>query len=193
MMKCVSKAMSLAAIIAFVTGCNPFPRIPPPAVHDFGPARAVETSPPSVFSMEVEAPEWLRDRRIRYRLLYANPTQVRFYADDRWLAPPPDLLAQRLGETLETRGYFLNVRLTAFEQIFPTRDRSEVILRFRVIAQRERTGPSVAEQDFAFTRATPSPDATGAVQAFAAVADEAVHAMRDWLSGLPDSSAPVKK
>jgi len=110
-----------------------------------------------------------------------------------WLAPPPDLLAHRLRETVETRGYRLRLHLTAFEQVFLSRDQSEVILRFRAIAETAENGRSIAERDFAFTHATPSPDATGAVAAFAAVVDEAVPAVRDWLSGLSGAWATVKK
>ncbi|MGZ8200191.1 MAG: ABC-type transport auxiliary lipoprotein family protein, partial [Methylosarcina sp.] len=77
--------LSLLFNALFFTGCTLTPQ--QPAVHDFGASHAepynkLVTRP----DISVEAPKWLQDNRIRYRLLYAEPTRVRFYTMDRWIA-----------------------------------------------------------------------------------------------------------
>ncbi len=82
----------------------------------------------------MDAPTWLWDNRIRYRLLYASPTRVGFYALDLWIAPPPELFEQLLISSGKTRNYSLNIRLQDFEQQFDAPDRARVVLRFSVEA-----------------------------------------------------------
>jgi cholesterol transport system auxiliary component len=91
--------------------CSVLPERPaPPGVHDFGPL--VATTPVATHAWSgatVAAPDWLRDAKLRYRLLYRQPTRVQFYALDRWVAPPPDLLAQALSTTAGAAGCPLRI------------------------------------------------------------------------------------
>lgn len=184
-MKIHTSGALLLAVTLAATGCSSFSRRPSPAVHDFGPlqtgAARRETASPTVV---VEAPEWLRDQRIRYRLIYADPTQVRFYADDHWLAPPPALLAQRLLAAGEGQPYRLRVQLTDFEQIFDARDRSRIVLSFHATALTSDNGRMVGERVFTFSRPTPTPDAAGAVTAFATAVNQAAGEVGAWLATL---------
>ncbi len=92
-----SSALSFAMALC-LSACTPFPqRDRPASLHDFGFRWNHNKQGDAPWSkVVVEAPEWLQDERIRYRLLYNEPTRVRFYTRDRWLAPPPSLLTQRL-------------------------------------------------------------------------------------------------
>ncbi|QSA98151.1 ABC-type transport auxiliary lipoprotein family protein [Methylococcus sp. EFPC2] len=149
-----------------------------------------------VTSVAVEAPDWLKDPRIHYRLLYADPTRVRFYADNRWLAPPPDLLAQRLAAAGAGRPYRLRIRLREFEQVFDTPDRARIVLGIVARAESLEHGEFVAERRFDFALSTSSPDAQGAVQAFSTAVDQAAGEIGAWLESLanrpgqPASPAP---
>lgn len=152
--------------------CSVLPERPPqPALHDFG-AGAV-AAPAAWSSVEVDAPDWLQTDRLQYRLLYANPTELRAYALDRWVAPPPALLEQRLKSGRAGTGYRLRVELQAFEQVFDRPGSSHVTMRFRAETP-------TADKTFQLDQPTASPDAAGAVTAFAQLVDRAVAVLRAW-------------
>ncbi|WP_367025660.1 hypothetical protein ABZN20_14200 [Methylococcus sp. ANG] len=159
--------LSLAA-----PACSVLPERPPqPALHDFG---AAPTAAPAPWSaVQVEAPDWLQTDRLQYRLLYANPTELRAYALDRWIAPPPALLAQRLKAERNGSGYRLRVELQVFEQVFDRPGSSRVTIRFRAETP-------TATRTFQLDQPTASPDAAGAVQAFAQTIGRAVAQIRAW-------------
>ncbi|MFZ2407812.1 MAG: hypothetical protein WAW41_21995, partial [Methylobacter sp.] len=75
-------------LVFFSAGCSVTAQ--QPALHDFGLPAPAEIHQDKA-SVSVNAPTWLWDNRIRYRLLFASPSQVRFYGLDRWIAPPPEL------------------------------------------------------------------------------------------------------
>ena len=169
-------------------GCGVLPqREPPPALHDLGPRphHSTEQVTTAWSSVTVDAPEWLQDEQIRYRLLYADPTRMRFYTRDRWLAAPSALLAQRWSAVGDPHGYRLHIGLMDFEQLFDRPGNARAILRFRATAELPDSHQPVAERVFQFTRATPSADAAGAVTAFAALVDEAATSVEAWLAALP--------
>lgn len=177
----------LFALALAVPACSLLPRRQPaPALHDFGSAsHAAEPSASAWSTVRVDAPEWLRDEGIRYRLRYSDPTRIRFYARDRWLAPPPALLAQRLSVSAGGRGYRLRIRLLDFEQVFDEPRSARTVLNFQATALAADGGEIVAARMFRLSRATPSPDAAGAVAAFSALVDEAVGLLEHWRAELP--------
>lgn len=182
-----SRPLRWLAASLLLAGCQVLPERPPlPAVHDFGPPPSRHGGPPSPWmTVTVQAPEWLHDPMIRYRLLYAQPTQVRFYQLDRWVAPPPDLLAGRLAADRGTAGYELRIELQSFEQTFAQPDRSTVLLRWHAEAINPVNGFLAAERNFDLAQPTRSADAAGAVDGFSRVVDRAVSEVRDWMGALP--------
>ena len=179
---------SLLTACLLLAGCQVLPERPPlPAFHDFGPAPPSAGEAPPWSAVSVEAPEWLQDPMIRYRLLYAQPTQVRFYALDRWVAPPPDLLAHRWASSRAAEGYELKIELQGFEQVFERPDQSSVSLRFHADAVDPMSGHSVAERVFRLSRPTRSADAAGAVEAFSGLVSQAVAQVSEWMAKLPPS------
>jgi len=112
------------------------------AVHDFGmppitnPARLATDD----IKIDVTAPEWLTDTRIRYRLNYADKTQIRYYAKDRWITPPVQLFKQYLLINQQATGlssrdkakYQLRIYLSDFEQQFDSPDHAHVLLSLLV-------------------------------------------------------------
>jgi len=177
------------ALLFLLASCGILPERPPsPALHDFGlTARSAppggEAAPWS--SVAVSAPEWLQSENIRYRLLYAEPTRVRFYSQDRWIAPPPALLAQRLSQRDGNDGYGLKISLLAFEQVFDGPGQARLLVSFRASAYRQGFDVAISEKTFRFVRPTPSADAQGAVTAASGWVDEAEQSLDDWLRGLP--------
>lgn len=151
-----------------------------PALHDFGlpvPTAAHQGKT----SVTVNAPTWLWDNRIRYRLLFAAPSQVRFYGLDRWIASPPELFEQLLTAGGEVQDYALTIRLQDFEQQFDAPERARVVLRFTVEAYSADNKQKIGTQAFYLQQATKTPDAAGAIGGFSDLAQQAVGKIRDWL------------
>ncbi|WP_340123163.1 hypothetical protein [Methylobacter svalbardensis] len=152
-----------------------------PALHDFG-LPVLATSQQGRALITVNAPTWLWDNRIRYRLLFASPSQVRFYGLDRWIASPPELFEQLLSSSGKTQNYVLIVRLQDFEQQFDAPDRARVVLRFSVEAYSNNT--KIGTQKFHLQQSTKTPDAAGAISGFADLARQAGEKIEGWLAGL---------
>jgi cholesterol transport system auxiliary component len=168
-------------IIVLSAGCSITPKSP--AVHDFGASKTNHDSRPAAKAdITVDAPKWLMDNRIRYRLLYESPTQVRFYTLDRWIAPPTELLKQQL----ETLNHPLAIRLLDFEQQFDSFNQAKVLLRFSVEAYSSDHKKKLGSQEFRFERLTNTPDAIGAVTAFSELARQATDRIQIWLSELSE-------
>lgn len=183
----------VGAVMSVTTACGVFPDRPAqPAVHDFGLAEGFSSVSSSramalVWSnVTVTAPAWLQNENICYRLLYADPTRVRYYARDRWLAAPNALLAHRLSMAGGGGGWRLRIELLEFEQIFDSPQNARVILTFHALAQRSAEEDAVAEKIFRFSLPSPTADAQGAVTASVGLVDEAVKSLQNWATELSD-------
>jgi cholesterol transport system auxiliary component len=169
------------------TGCSLTPK--QPVLHDFGLPDSISTyknkrdNKPAI---TVDAPTWLWDNRIRYRLLYASPNRVGFYALDLWIAPPPELFEQLLLSTGKIQNYSLIIWLHDFEQQFDAPDRARVMLRFSVEAYSGDLNKKVNSQEFYLERSTLTPDAAGAVNGFENLTRQAADRVQVWLAGLSD-------
>lgn len=175
-----AKALS-AALLFIVGGCSVLPeRMPPAALHDFGPVRPKEEARFPVNTVSITAPEWLASDHIYYRLSYADPTQVLFYNQDRWLAPPAELLMQYLRLDVK-KGSALKITLLNFEQIFDQPSSARVFVRVRVSQLSAQRGTPAREEEFAFTHPCTQPDAKGAVSAYSAMVPMIQQAIQGWL------------
>ncbi len=165
-----------AALALLTSACSTAAQ--PPASHDLG----VSIMPTAAMkSSHITAPNWLQDNRIRYRLLYSAPTEVRFYSLDRWLAPPPELLEH----LITSENYLLNIQLNEFEQRFDTPHTSRVVLEFFVEAFNPETKQRLDAQGFHFERTTVTPDAAGAIAGLADLTQQAAEKVKAWLTQLP--------
>jgi cholesterol transport system auxiliary component len=178
---------ALFSAVLLCTSCSVSPKRP--VLHDFGSpiqASGYKSGQGNKPSITVDAPTWLWDNRIPYRLLYVSPTQVGFYALDLWIAPPPELFEQLLISSGKNRNYILNIRLQQFEQQFDSPDRARVVLRFSVEAHAEGNNKEVDTQEFYLERPTTTPDAAGAVRGFVKLTQQAADRIQDWLAGFSD-------
>ena len=173
------KVVLIPAIIA-ATGCSLGPK-PQTALHDFGVSVRVPDGNVDPAPISVSAPKWLWDNRIRYRLLYAAPTQVRFYTLDRWIASPPELFEQELAADGKVNDYPLRIRLLDFEQQFDAPDKARVLLRFYVEAYDRDTKKVIAARELSLEKITQTADAAGAVSAFAELTRQAGDNIHEWL------------
>ncbi|MEY3288489.1 MAG: hypothetical protein RLZZ419_731 [Pseudomonadota bacterium] len=175
------------SVLWFGAGCSVSPKHP--VLHDFG----VPVSVANVNSKQanepmvtVDAPTWLWDNRIRYRLLYASPTQIGFYALDLWIASPPELLEQLLMSGGKTQNYALIIRLHDFEQQFDAPGRAKVVLRFFVEAYARDNKKKRGTQEFYLEQPTATADAAGAVTGFVNLTRQASDRISIWLAELSD-------
>lgn len=155
----------------------------PPAMHDLGLSGAPHETV-GVAQITVTAPEWLADYHIHYRLLYNASTQVRAYSLDRWLAPPPELLQQRLLVDGVARSYPLEIELLEFEQQFFSPRQAQVSLRLVARVYSKGEHKLIAARQFALQKASLSPDAKGAVTALADLVKQVSGQLGVWLAGL---------
>jgi cholesterol transport system auxiliary component len=162
--------------VLFLAGCSFFP--PPAAVHDFGYMQPTvsQTSVIEGFRpvITVEAPKWMYDKRIRYRFMYVDPTQIRFYTLDRWLASPPELFEQLIVANNQAIQHPLTVNLKVFEQQFTVPGMAKVIVEFKVTQYTVDKDKVINEQDFKLEEPCATADARGAVKAFAVLVRKAV-------------------
>lgn len=192
-------AAALALSLAACAGKGP-----PPTLYDFGPLPPLSPSAapagvPALRALVVSdaiGPGWLDSERMQYRLLYADAQQARPYAQNRWNAPPLQLLTQRLRSRLAQAGVqvlsptdsaagvpLLRLEVDEFSQNFTgtTTSAGQVTLRVSLLR-----GHRLADQK-TFQRSTPSDsaDAAGGARALAASTDALAGDVLAWLAALP--------
>ncbi len=180
--------LALLALIGLtgVSGCSIRPQAS--ALHDLGYPYA-NTQPESTVTQKqapitVEAPKWLEDNRIHYRLLYATPTQVRFYAMDRWIAPPSELFEQLLNNNGKLWPAPAMIQLQAFEQQFEAPNKAKVVLYFTAVSIPDEKQEQSIKREFKLQLPCPTPDAKGAVLAFTDLTRQAADRIQAWLTTL---------
>lgn len=195
----------LLLLIMTLSGCTLLPEQPPPPKHhDFGPPSQsqqalVAVAPVRLLLTSVQAPVWLDTTEIHYRLLYNDPTWLRAYAQNRWIAPPAALLEQRWREILMGFGpnkrtgdnatsiYQLDIVVDRFEQVFDSPGSAYAIIGLRaVLMQPGQIGP-IAERKFTARRTCP-PQAQGAINALASLADNTLEDVLQWVINVDKSA-----
>ncbi|MCJ0765392.1 PqiC family protein [Variovorax sp. CYS-02] len=196
------------SISALLAGCALPDKPARPVMYDFGPgaqsaAAATRQAPLATLALaEIEASGPLDSSAVLYRLAYADAQQLRPYAQARWSMPPPQLLRQRLRESLGQRRVVLNIdelaslgrsegvhpltlriELEEFSQIFESPERSAGLVRLRAtLVDSLPTGDRLlAQRSVVAQRPAPTPDAPGGVRALTAAADAAVEEITQWL------------
>ncbi|MDP1666800.1 MAG: hypothetical protein Q8L79_16955 [Methylobacter sp.] len=177
------KYLLIGWLIFASMGCSVTAR--QPALHDFGLAMSAAAHQ-GKRPISINAPTWLWDNRIRYRLLYSSPSQVRFYGLDRWIASPPEMFEQLLNFSGKDQDYALIIRLQDFEQQFDAPDRARVVLRFSADVYFNDNKQKTSTQEFYLQQPTKTPDAAGAIIGFIDLAHKANERIDNWVTGLSD-------
>jgi cholesterol transport system auxiliary component len=145
----------------------------------------------------VQAPVWLDTTEIHYRLLHDDPTRLRAYAQNRWIAPPAALLEQRWREALAKLGpnirtgdtpiYQLDIVVDRFEQVFDSPHSAYAVIGLRAVLMRSnRIGP-VVERHFTSRRAC-DPQVQGAINALAMLVDSTLEDVLRWVINVDGSA-----
>ncbi|HEY1991250.1 MAG TPA: ABC-type transport auxiliary lipoprotein family protein [Gammaproteobacteria bacterium] len=193
----VLTALLLAAV--GLSGCNVLPaRAPPPQLHDFGTLPAAMPGSTGLVRVDrVAAPAWSDDGAVHYRLAYADPTALRSYADQRWAAPPSDMLHLRLQALLGGDGSraaapqpvrLLSVELLEFEQDFPAARQASVLLVAQASLRDALDGQVLGQRQFLLS-APSTPDVQGAVRDLSKLAQQAAEQMAAWSAGIEPPAA----
>lgn len=195
-------AWVLALAAALLAACStPLPDKPArPASYDLGlPAAASgAVSQPPLALPAVTAPAALDGPAMLYRLAYKNEAdQPRPYARARWSMSPPELLTQRLRETLAASrpvvgageglaAAELRVHLDDFSQVFEAENRSHARIQIRATLIAPRASQRLlGQRTFTVQRPAPTPDAAGGAKAMREAADAAIADLAAWLDRLP--------
>jgi cholesterol transport system auxiliary component len=177
-------------------------------LYDFGPgpfesAAAVQVTLPPLVLAEIESSTALDGSAIVYRLGYADPHQLRPYAQARWSAPPPQLIRQRLREHLARERpvldfgessalarigggampRILRLELEEFSHWFESPTQSGGVVRLSATLMENTTAGErlLAQRSIAVRRPAPTADAAGGVRALAAATDGAAEEIAQWL------------
>jgi cholesterol transport system auxiliary component len=194
-MTAILKTLSSFLAIALVAGCAS--KVDAPTQYDLGllPPAAATAAPalPAVSVADVNAPAWLDNNMMYFRLAYANQLQPRPYAASRWTMPPAQLFQQRLKSRLAQAGGtvlamsdaalnipLLRIDMDDFTQTFDTPSHSLATLQVRASLFNGRT--LLAQKSFSRQAATPSADAAGAASAFVAANDGVIDDLMSWLA-----------
>ena len=190
-MKSAVRKYLIFFIVLSNIGCSVSPK--QPVLHDFGLPDIVSTNKISTngHGITVDAPTWLWDNRLRYRLLYAPQTRIGFYALDLWVGPVPELFEQLLISSGKVKNYPLIISLQSFEQQFDAPDHSRVVMSFLVEAYSADKKTKIGVQAFYLEQSTVTANAAGAVSGFANLTRQAADKIQLWLAGLSDKS--IKK
>ncbi|MFJ2989218.1 ABC-type transport auxiliary lipoprotein family protein [Collimonas sp. NPDC087041] len=194
-MTTMPRILSSLAAIVLVAGCASRPETP--TQYDLGRLPAVTATAtsalPPISVADVNAPAWLDNNMMFFRLAYANEQQPRPYANSRWTMPPAQLFQQRLKSRLAQAGGtvlamsdaalnvpLLRIDLDDFTQTFDTPDRSQATLQVRASLFNGRQ--LLAQKSFSSQAPTPSADAAGAARAFVAANDAVIDNLMSWLA-----------
>jgi ABC-type uncharacterized transport system auxiliary subunit len=208
-MTILHRALLVTLVMAtLLTGCaNLLPnRRPPPATpHDLGwlppPPAAPLTEIPIV---AVECPPWLNDPALRYRPKGGDATSLQTYPDDYWLAPPRELVLDRLRQSLlasrhaaviaSSPRYRLEVRLLKFEQEQSALN-AEAVVTLQALLKDPRNRRQYASPVMEERVVTPS-GPSGAVRGLGEATDQIIARLMTWTAETqtqmpPDTAAPI--
>lgn len=200
--------LTMLVMATLLTGCaNLLPNRRPPLAtpHDLGwlpPPPAVPLT--EIPIVAVECPPWLNDPALRYRPNGGDATSLQTYPDDYWLAPPRELVLDRLQQSVlasrhaaviaSSPRYRLEVRLLKFEQEQRTLN-AEAVVTLQAVLKDPRNRRQFASPVMEERVATPS-GPSGAVRGLGEATDRIIARLMTWVAQtqthMPsDPAAPV--
>lgn len=182
-MKCYVKHLLVIILSVSISACSIGSKTGLPISHDLG--FITEQTADSV-TITLDAPVWLWDDRIRYRLLYDDATVIRYYNRNRWEAPLPALLERRLTIAGLRQPIHLQLQLTQFEQQFKAVDSADVVMTLNASTYADNGLRLLGKRTFNLLQKTVSPDAAGAINGFIALIEQAQTEIQSWLETMSD-------
>lgn len=152
----------------------------------------------AIARIDVRAAAWLDSPAQLYRLSYADALRRHAYAENRWVAPPGELLERWLQRRIlagQPQGAGAGCRLVLWldelEQRFDAPQSSQVVLEARASLLPPRGEGFVAQHGFRVSQAAPTPDARGGVKATRVAADALAGELARWLKELARERPPA--
>lgn len=184
----VAIRMLLVSMLALITACGPLLPEPtaPPQLFDLGPLPEADSFTTAGVQLQtLRAPSWLSGPRIPYRQLHRQPEAVQHYARHAWVAPPAELLRQRLEYQLAAtpRGpgwWLLEIDLLTFEQVYESENHARAEISLRASLHERRGEGRILLRNIRVVRPV-DPEVRGAVSGLPAVANEALDELVAWL------------
>lgn len=185
----------VAACLAVVSlaGCvgNP-PRQGEAARHDLGEMPGVWHTPGfPVAALNVRATSWLDTPALAYRLIYVDSLRRLVYADNRWVAPPAELIERFLRRRIvfgqpdfSGPGCRLNLVLDELDQRFDSPQASQVVLEVRASLLPRAGEVILSKRAFLIEKPAPTQDAAGGVAATREAAQALAGELAQWLGEL---------
>lgn len=188
------KTIALLVALLSLSGCTGLAKPAAPiATYDFGLVPATSSIALPVRFAGVAAAPGLSSTDMRYRIAYQDGSQIRVYANSRWIAPPAELLSQQLRQSFafdNASTCRLSLELTRFDQIFDSATASHVSIQLNAVV---RDGAHGAQQQFSIDVPAPSPNAQGGVSALIAGSDQLLAPLAQWTQQLdckPPQASP---
>lgn len=181
-MKQLTSGLIAISLLATISACSIGSKPKLPVNHDLGP---ITEQHEDGLALTLDAPVWLWDERIRYRLLYQDATVIHYYHLDRWEAPLPALLERHLTINSE-QPFTVQIQLTQFEQQFETVDQARAVMNLRVSVFAKKDHRLIGQRSFKQLQNTVSADAAGAIAGFIAMTEQAKTGIQAWLKTLSD-------
>ncbi len=187
----------IAISLLFFGGCA-FNSQPSALQYDLGPTSSIKTKQilssdvPAIMVSQVDAPAWLNNNKMYYRLAQVNEQQTRFYTRTLWNMPPAKLFREYLkshivssggeigGKKISTANTIqLFIYIEDFSQYFYTDENSEgrIALRASILNQ----DGVLTQKSFYKAIKAPTPDAAGGVQALATGTNEVIIEILHWI------------
>lgn len=162
----------------------------PVSSYDLG-LVAIHSLPPEAVPARIQlvAPSWLEALAMQYRLEWDQPLRRRSFADSRWVAKPPELLARALDRAILSNGTDtsecrLRIELDEFIQTFAAENDSRVEIVARASWLPARSEAALARKEFRLSLPANPPTAEGGVAAYRELAGQLSVQLAQWLRGL---------
>ena len=177
-----------------LSACTLLPESPPrPVQHDLGPPPAAidaDSGVPELVLGSLQTPTWLRSSAVHYRRADLDDTGLHAYSRRQWVAPPAELLDQRLAQRLapvlvneyEGAALRLDLRLERFEQVFEREEQADVVVRVRASLRETAEGGRHWQEVFEIRQASPGADGPGAVRGLAEASERLLEQLVVWLA-----------
>lgn len=144
----------------------------------------------------IEAPPWLQGTGLYYRLAYRHDDRIAAYAQSDWVAPPAQMLGERVRHALAgntpwrvvtgpgspaAANASLHLRMDDFSQVFTGPQQSHGVLDATATLVDASDGHAIAQKHFHVRAPAPSADAPGGVKALNRVSRDFSAQLRQWL------------
>lgn len=195
MMKRIRFCFTLMFAAAVLTACALRDNRPAAMLYDLGPFETESRTPlptgmPAV-QTKVNAPGWMNDNLMFYRLDYVNNQQIRFYTESSWNAAPSRLFKSRLDAFLVSSGnpvasartashpLVLRIHVEDFSQHFSSPNDS--VGRIALYASLFNGRDLIAQKVFRKDVVSQTPDAQGGARALAEGSDALIGEIMQWM------------